>query len=269
MTVKNFSHSGNSGDIIASLPALFRYHELTGIKPNLYLVQDRPAYYYEGAVHPVKDKEGQNVSMNEEMVTKIIPLLQSQPYLDVVKKHEEEEIHVDLCEIRNTFVNMPYGSISRWYFYTMPDLACDLSKPYLFIPETEKDYGKGKIIISRSERYQNTSIDYSFLKKYEDDLLFVGTMREYNNFCMGFDLEIPKLAVDNFLQLAQAIKQSRFHISNQTFTFQISEMLKKPRVAELCSYAPNVIPVGEDAYDFYAQQAIEYYVDYLAKKYPA
>lgn len=268
MSIKNFSHHGNSGDLIASLPVLHEYFVKTGIKPNLYLVQDYEAVYPDGVVHPIRDESGKAVSLNEEMVTKLIPLLQVQPYLDEVKKLETEEVHVNLCDIRENGINMGAGSLSRWYFYVFPDLACDLSKKYLSIPETEADYAKGKIIISRTERYLNENIDYSFLKSLEEELVFVGTMREYNNFCMGYDLNIPKLHVDNFLQLAQAVQQSRFHVSNQTFLFQVSEMLKKPRVLEVCSWAQNVVPVGEDAYDFLSQKGVEYYVDFLSKKYP-
>lgn len=267
--IKNFTHHGNSGDTISGLPVLAEYFKKTGIKPNLYLVQDHPAEYAEGVTHPIKDKNGVNVSLSEEMVNKLIPLLLCQPYLDEVKKLEEEEIHVNLCDIRENGINMSAGDLSRWYFYVFPDLACDLSKQYLFIPETDKNFAKGKIVISRTERYHNDFIDYTFLKEYEDDCLFVGTMREYNNFCMRFDLNIRKLAVNNFLELAQAIKQSRFHISNQTFAFQLSEKMKHPRVLEVCPWCPNVIPVGEDAYDFLSQKGLEYYVKHLAKKYPA
>jgi hypothetical protein len=41
--------------------------------------------------------------------------------------------------------------------------------------------------------------------------------------------------------------------------FQIAEGLKIPRIVELCAHAPNVIPVGEMAFDFYAQNALEMY----------
>jgi hypothetical protein len=128
----------------------------------------------------------------------------------------------------------------------------------LTVPESEKDLAKGKIIITRSERYRNESINYSFLKPYEDNLLFCGTMREYNNFCMSYDLNIRKLIITNFLELAQAIKQCRFHVSNQTMAAQLSAGLKKPRIVEICSFAQNVIPVGENAYDFFAQKGLEY-----------
>lgn len=267
MDIKNtFLHSGNSGDIIASLPAIREFYRKTGIRPILYLRKGVEAFYYEGAVHPVKNAEGKSVMLNDAMINMLTPLLKSQDFLEDVKEWTDEEIACDLDQIRETNVGMPGLSINRWYFYVYPDLACDLTKPWLQVPETEKDLAKGKIIITRTERYTNPNIDYSFLKPYEDELIFSGTMREYNNFCMTFDLNIRKLTITNFLELAQAIKQSRFHITNQTMANQISTGLFHPSILEVCSFAPNCIQIGEDRYDFMATPALEYYFNLLYKK---
>jgi|SRR6185369_6874974 len=263
----NFLSSGNAGDAIGALPAIREFYRKTGIKPTLYLRKGVEAFYYEGAVHPVKDPETQkNVMLNQKMIDMLIPLLKSQSFLEDVKTYADEEIGCDLDQIRETNVGMPGLSLNRWYFYVYPDLACDLSKPWLEVPDAEKDLAKGKIIITRTERYTNPNIDYSFLKPYEDELIFSGTMREYNNFCMGYDLNIKKLTVDNFLTLAQAIKQSRFHVTNQTMANQISTGLCHPSILEVCTFAPNCIPIGEDRYDFLAQKGLEYYFDVLHKK---
>lgn len=263
MNTRNFAHFGNTGDVISSLPALKEFYRKTGVKPTLYLVKDHPAVYYEGSVHPVKNDKGENVSLNADMINMLIPLLKEQPYLLDVKTHTGEPIHVNLSAIRDTFCNIPFGDIRRWYFYVYPDLACDLTQQYIEVPDTEKDLAKGKLIVCRTERYQNPNIDYSFLKKHENELVFAGTMREWNGFTMTYGLQIPKLPVNNFLELAQALKQSKGLLSNQTMIFQIAEGLKIPRIVELCSFAPNVIPVGEDAFDFYAQVGLEYYVSKL------
>ena len=259
MKVKNtFLHSGNAGDVLAAIPAMKTFYEKKGVKPILYLRKGVPAFYYEGAIHPIKNEEGEAVMLNSKMIEMLIPLLKAQSFFEDVKEWEDEEISFDLDWIRETNVGMPSFSINRWYFYVFPDLACDLSKPWLEIPDSDKDLAKNKIIITRTERYHNNA-DYSFLKPYEDDLIFSGTMREYNVFCMNYDLNIKKLTVDNFLTLAQAIKQSRFHITNQTMANQISTGIMHPSILELCSFAPNCIPIGENRYDFLAQNALEYY----------
>jgi hypothetical protein len=266
MNTLSFSHTGNIGDIWASIPAMRQYYLTKNRKIDLYLVKNVPAFYYEGAVHPTKSEEsGESVMLNKKMIDMMIPLLKEQEFINdvIIIDHSEYKDYVDKIQvhlewIRETNVGMPTLSINRWYFYVYPDLSCDLSKTWLQVPDAEKDYAKGKILITRSERYTNPDIDYSFLKPYEDDCLFCGTMREYNNFCMSYGLNIRKFNINNFLELAQAIKQCKFHISNQTQAFQISEGLKTPRILEVCTFAPNVIPIGENTYDFLKQVGLEY-----------
>lgn len=267
--IKNFSHTGNIGDVWASIPSLREFYRQTGRKANLYLEKDTPATYYEGAVHPTKSEEGHNVALNQKMIDMMIPLLQAQECIEEVKVWEEEHIDVYLAAFRDTYVGLPNFSINRWYFYIYPDFSCDLSDIWLNVPDADKDCAKGKIMITRSERYTNPNIDYSFLRPYEDDLVFCGTMREYNVFCMNYDLNIRKLTITNFLELAQAIKQCRFHITNQTQAFQLSEGQKIPRILELCGFAANCIPIGKDAYDFHAQPGLEYYFHKLYGDLPA
>lgn len=259
METTAFSHTGNVGDVWASIPAMKEYHRKTGKKIILFLEKDIPAYYYEGAVHPTKSDEGKSVMLNQKMIDMMIPLLKEQSFIKEVRTWAGENIEVPLGAFRDTYVGMPSFSINRWYFYVFPDLACDLSGVWLNVPDTDRDFARGKILVTRSERYLNPGINYSFLKPYEDDIVFCGTMREYNVFCMTYDLNIRKLTINNFLELAQAVKQCKFHITNQTQAFQLSESQKVPRILELCGAAPNCIPIGEKAYDFFAQQGLESY----------
>lgn len=261
-----FRHTGNIGDVWAAIPAMREYFVKTGNRIVLYLVNGVNAEYYEGAVHPTKNSEGENVMLNEKTIEMMKPLLLEQDFIEDVKIWNNEPIDIPLDAIRDTNVGMPALSINRWYFYVFPDLACNLTDVWLDVPSSDIDLARGKILVTRSERYRNDRIDYSFLKPYEDEIMFCGTMREYNNFCMSFDLNIKKFNIGNFLELAQAIKQCRFHISNQTQAFQLSEGLKVPRILEVCTFAPNVIPIGNDAYDFLAQQGLEYYFNVLYKK---
>lgn len=254
----SFLHKGSIGDVHASLPAIKSFCEKTGGKANLYLAKDYPAEYYEGATHPTKNDKGETVRLNQQVIDMMIPLYKEQPYLNEVKVWEQEHIDVDLSIIHETYVGMPQLSICRWYFYPFPDLSCNTTKPWLTVPDSDKYLAKGKIIITRSERYTNDKIDYSFLKQYEDECLFVGTMREYNNFCMQFDLNIKKLHINNFLELAQALKQCKFHISNQTQAFQISQGIDCPRLLEVCGWAGNVIVYGEHAHDFMITEGLEF-----------
>jgi hypothetical protein len=255
---KTFLHWGNIGDTWAAIPAMKEYCSNTGNKIILYLKKDHPAEYYEGATHPTKNKEGEMVCLNQGMIDMMVPLLRAQPFIEDAMAWNDEKIDVDMNVIRKTNVGMPALSINRWYFYTFPDLSCDLSKRWLELPFDTKDYAVGKILINRTDRYTNQEADYAFLKPYEDDCMFIGTMREYNNFCMQFDLNIRKLNVANFLEYAQAIDQSKFYMSNQSQGYQICQGLFHPSILETCIFAPNVIPVGDRMFDFINQRGLEY-----------
>ena len=259
MSTATMRSSGNIGDIHAAIPAMKEFYRATGKKIILYLVNGQRAEYYEGATHPTRNEKGEMVQLNMEMINMIIPLYLTFDFIEDVRVFNDEKIDVDLDIIRKTYVGMPSLSINRWFFYPLPDLACNTTTKWMDVPDSDKDLAKGKIAITRTERYQNPQINYEFLKPYEDDCVFMGTMREYNNFCMGFDLNIKKLNISNFLEQAQALKQCKFHISNQTQAFQLSQGLDIPRILEVCDFAPNVIVYGDHAYDFLAQNALEYY----------
>jgi hypothetical protein len=262
----SFAHQGSIGDTIASIPAMQEYYRKTGKKVVLYLESGVAAFYYQGAVHPTVAADGKtNVMLNDAGINMLIPLFKSQEWCEDCKIWNKEPIHINLGKIRETFVNMPNHSLSKWYFYVYPDLACDLSKQWITVPDSDKDLAKNKIIVTRTERYLNPAINYFFLKKYEKDILFCGTDLEYAIFNLRYNISVGRLLINNFLELAQAIKQCKFHITNQTQAAQISEGQKTPRIVELCSFAPNVDFIGENAFEFYAQEALEYYVDYLWK----
>jgi len=259
-TATSFLHNGTIGDVHGALPVMKEYYKKTGKKVMLYLAKDVKAYYYEGAYHPTMDSTGVNVMLNQQVIDMMIPLYKAQPYIEDCKVWNKEPIKIDLCKIRDTFVNMPYGDLRMWYPIVYPDLACDFSEKYIEVPELKEDFAKGKLIVSRSERYHNPQANYRFLKPYEKKLLFVGNDLEYAIFTLRFGLNIDRLIINDFLELAQILNQSLGLLSNQTQIFQIAEAIKIPRTVELCSFAPNVIPMGKDGYYFYAQEALEYYV---------
>jgi len=265
----SFIHFGNTGDVIASLPAIREFYVKSGVKPDIFLKSGHKAEYYEGATHPVLDEKGETVSLNDYMIEMLIPLLEAQHYIKSVSKFDGQHIDLNLSLIRNNFVNMPFGDIRRWYFYIFHDLACNLSEQYISVKDTWWDFAKQKLIVCRTERYINFHISYKFLRDYEDELVFAGTDYELEKFNKENGLSLKKLEVKSFFELAQALKQSKGLLSNQTMIFQIAEGLKIPRIVELCHFAPNVIPVGENAFDFYSQTAVEYYVDLLLTKKPS
>lgn len=212
-------------------------------------------------------KRRNGVTLTEAELINMKPLLMAQDYIDdVVPYLDGIPSHIVLDEIMSRFaqdINIPYGSIPRWYFLAWPEMACDLSKKWLVAgeePETQD-----LIVVSRSARSHNPNIDYRFLEQYKDQIVFVGLDDEWMSFCKVF-FEVPHYKVRDFYHLACVINSSKFFIGNQSFPYSLAEALKVPRILELYSPLPHVIPTGENAFDFYYTAAAQYYVERLIKK---
>ena len=266
-------HSVNLGDLIASMGAIKKYYDVTKRKVKVLQTVGTLAQYYQGAVHPTQNEHGQHVCMNAKMWEQVKPLIESQYYIHSFEKYEGQEVNLDFDVIRGkTFVNLPHGMIQAWVSYAFPDLATDLSKPWIFIegktPKHIEKQIKGKVILNFTERYRgNVNLDYFYLKNYADDLVFAGTEREHFLFCNQWQLDIPRLQDNNFLEYAYAIRDCRFFFGNQSFGWNLAEAMKKPRTLEVCSFASNCQPqVGEDSYGYFHQVGNEYYFRTLYNK---
>ncbi len=269
----NFKHLCNPGDLVAGMAAMKTFYEKTGRKVSVVQQLNTPANYYKGAIHgTISDVDNQTmVCMNQHIFDMIKPLLESQEYIKSMEVFNGQKVDVDLDVIRREkFVNLPNGMIQQWVFIAYPDLARDLSKSWIDLPEKDipiVGWIKDKIILNFTERYRNGLINYYFLKKYERQLVFAGTEREYLLFTNRWNLNIDKLEVKDFLELAQALKHCKFLISNQSMCWNISFATKGKSVLEYCEHAVNCQSfIGEDIYGFYTQTALEYYVDRLASK---
>ena len=241
-TVTSFMHSGNSGDIIYSLPAVFKLAK-SG-KAILYLQIDQKAEYQ--GFHPLG-----NVMLNRKMAEMLIPLMNYQEGIESCSVYEGEQVDYDLDTFRRYSLLLDRGSISRWYFHVF-GISAPLYKPWLTAPKDESL--KDTIIIARSHRYRNPMLDYSFLSKY-DKLLFLGVQEEYDDMKKVLpNLEWRKM--NDFLEMATVINSCRLFIGNQSFPFSIAEALKVNRLLELYFLTPNVIPEGPGANDFILPAAI-------------
>ena len=213
-------HSVNIGDLWGAMGAVKRYCELINKKIIISQLCNLPAAYYPNATHPTLN-EGVMVTMNDSMWDMCKPLVEHQPYIHSFEKYSGQKIDVDFDAIRQkVFVNLPHGALPAWIPYAYPDLQFDISKAWIFVkgkcpPKIKKQVNR-KIIINFTERYRNHLIDYNFLKTYAPDLIFAGTEREHFIFCQRWQLNIPRLEVNNFLELGYAIRDARFTLSPRT-----------------------------------------------------
>jgi hypothetical protein len=251
----NINHSGNAGDVIYALATLKRIHELTGAKINLYLKLSKPREMPKHMTHPLG-----NIMLNQKMVDLLTPLVLSQPYINKCEAYNGQQIHIDLDFFRSKLIETEHTNIARWCGY-LTGVTPQLFKNWLTV-EPDTTYAN-TIVLARSERYRNQSINYAFLQKYTS-LVFIGVKSEYDDMLKA----VPNLKwvqVDDFLKLAQIIAGCKLFIGNQSFPFAIAEALKVPRILEVYYESPNVIPEGENAYDFFFQEHLESMVSELSR----
>lgn len=245
-----FKHSGNSGDIIYSLPAVFA---MAGQKDvHIFLNAEQPIAN-KNLYHPLG-----NVMLNDKMIAMLKPLLLYQPQIKLVEKFHGQPVEYDLDLFRTYPFYFDKGSIVHWYFL-MYGISFDTSKPWLIAPRDEQ-YADS-IVIARSHRYRSPVVDYSFLNQYPHKL-FIGVEEEYHDMKKVLH-GLTYKPVDDFLQMATIINSCRLFIGNQSFPFSVAEALKVKRLLEVYYKAPNVIAEGPGANDFMFQPQFEYAVKRL------
>lgn len=239
----NFLHSGTSGDLIYSFSLIKKLSK--SHKCNFYVGVNKK-FTYEYYKHT-----GDGYLISERMFKLLLPLLKKQSFFNIVKKHEDENIDINLDLFRELPWNNTFNS-PRWYFHITGEQT-DLSEPYLEV-ENHPNI-KNRIVIQRSFRHRNIFINYKFLKNYENSL-FVGVKEEYDD----LKKELPNLEFYNpkdFLEIAQIIKSSKIFIGNQSVCYPIAEALKTVRILEASPDYPVVQPIGKNGYDFYFQPHFE------------
>lgn len=243
----NVLHSGNAGDIIYALPTLKKIYGITGVPINLYLRLNQPLILSGYLSHPMG-----NVMLNEKMASMLSPLIGAQDYISSCLVYDNQKIHIDLDVVRSKTIPVTNGNIARWYSY-FTGITPELWKSWLTVQPDSK-YANS-IILARSGRYLNPSIDYSFLRRY-DNIVFIGVKSEYD----AMKKVVPNMEwvqVTDFYQLAGIIQGAKFFIGNQSLPYAIAEGLKAPRILEVYSKMANVIPEGENGYEFYFQNHFE------------
>ncbi len=251
----NIVHSGNSGDVIYALPTIKKIAEVTGVPVYLYLRlnQPLPAPVHSNTAHSMG-----SVMINQSMANMLFPLLNSQEYIHNCEAYNNQKIHIDLDFFRNKTISLSNSNLARWCSY-VTGFTPELWKPWL---QVGPDFlYADKIILARSERYRNSTINYSFLKDYKDTV-FIGVKSEYEDMKKVIP-NLEWLQLKNFLELAQIIAGCKFFIGNQSFPYSIAEGLKTPRILEAYYHVAHVIPEGENAHDFYYQNHFESLVKQL------
>lgn len=262
-----YKTSSPSGDLISYLAGIRQIWLDKGKKGIIYHRLNMIGGSYEGAIHPYFDADQNPICFNEYAFGMMCPLLKSQPYIEDYLVFDGQEFEIDLDKTRlEIFTNQPKGSLNRWMNHPFPQMATNLANVWIEIPKGIVNNCEDKIIINYTQRHRNTYLHYFFLKKYQDKIIFAGLQNERDLFCAEWGLDIPLLQVDNFYDLARIISGCKFFMGNQSFCFQIAESQKIPRILELFPMMPNVIPIGDYAYDVYHQGELEFHFKQLYER---
>ena len=73
--VTRIKHSVNPGDLIGAMGAIKKFHDVTKRKVIVSQSTSMLAAYYQGAVHPTMNEQGQNVCCNDAMWDMLKPLI--------------------------------------------------------------------------------------------------------------------------------------------------------------------------------------------------
>jgi len=225
--MRTFKHRGAHGDIIYSLPMV-----ISSGGGEFYVVKGNQYNF-------------------------LCPLLEKQPYLKQVKygkgyRVNPNTINLDLYrEVANANPHMNLPSIYLQIF----NKSYDLSKPWLMNIDSKFI---SNIIINRSSKYHNNNdfIDYSVLRRYENQSCFIGLERDYLFFKDKYNIKMPFYKVENALQMAQIIKGSKLFIGNQSFCFSLAEAMKHPRVLEVYSGKSNCLPNSSNGHVVLTEEII-------------
>jgi len=246
-TLTSFKHSGNSGDIIYSLPTVWELAK-NGKAQFFFHINQPGEYNFD--YHPLG-----NVTLSEKMALMLKPLLDYQPQIESSGIYQNQPVDYDLDHFRSYSFPLDKGNITHWYF-NVYGIYYDTSLPWLIAP-TDERYAD-TIVIARSHRYRSPMVNYSFLKKYPNKI-FLGVLEEYEDMKkMLPDIEFKP--VSDFLEMATIINSCKLFIGNQSFPFAVAEALKVKRLLEVYYKAPNVIVQGKNGSDFIYQPQFEYAV---------
>jgi hypothetical protein len=234
--LKVFFHSGELGDIIASLPVI------RALGGGCLVIGQKLLPRFSGTR-----------GMNKERFQAISPLLARVPYLSDVR-YDNCPGHVDYdFSLFRPFL-WPSLLSGQWLRLLNPKNrnenivllharhaglnGCDLS-PWLHIEPSAET--RGRIVVARSLRHQNPQFPWGrFAEQYSNRWVFVGLPEEHQAFQDQFGRIEHKPTAD-LLEVARLIAGSELFIDNQTSSCWIAMGLGHPLIQEVSPACPNSI----------------------------
>lgn len=227
----SFIHSGDMGDLVAGMGAVKQVCEREHAKARLIL--DATGGFHQGFLDECvgrMSRTGNKFNLTSAEFLK--PLLERQPYVDSVEICDggtPPNYRINLNVFRNYFADMRTMPIHRQNLLFLHQLAVNVPVGW-YGPWLECDT-KAKTdltLFARSNRYQSAHTMIQAIlagSRASGPIAFVGTELEYRSFQDCFRLtenDIPRIPVDNALQMADLIGSSRAIVVNGTCAYWIA-----------------------------------------------
>jgi len=245
----NFKHSGRLGDIIYALPLVKRMAEQAGQAVDLYIPSDVPSRLGGDVFHP-----GGDLMVGQGLFAFIAPLLEVQPYLrkvHFVRSCELPSEYLDLDGFKHSGLNLKAGLIQGWYRKAF-GVAFPIEAPWLSLPDKPLPAREPafNVLVGRTTRFCNTSINYGFLDAIEK-VGFIGLRYEYEDFVERHGLSsLRHVPVADALEMARQMQDCRVYVGNQSVNFAIADGMKITRALEAFEPVPVASPVGGLCYEY-------------------
>jgi hypothetical protein len=218
-----FSHSGDAGDIISSLPAV---RQLGG---GTYILQPYP-----------HRAGGPREPMHAGRAAFLLPLLRAQPYITEARFEEKPTgVTHDFTTLRfTTHKNDAEDSLADWHAKHVGISEVDTSPWLQAIPD--KNY-VGKVAVARSLRYNNHEFPWgTIMRKHLGNLTFIGYANEAHKLLTPARGRLPMAHFENALQMAGIIAAAKLCVMNQSFPLWLAMGLGKQFIASCWGPSPDV-----------------------------
>ena len=239
MDTITFLHSGEMGDIIASLGAVKEICDREKKKAVVYLDTTGGLKANDGEINKVMSLQsnGKGLRFNHASYEFLMPLILCQPYVYTVCEYDGSQPlpHIDynLNAFRKCFVDRDTILKTNQNLLYLHQVALGLDfgykGPWLFISNDEDDR-RYDTILARTSRYQSAHVFYAAYENEFKAAHFIGTDFEYDLFENAFGYRPNRLKVTNAANAAIAIANSKQFVSNGTLFYWIAVGLGHPKI---------------------------------------
>jgi len=234
--MKTFKHSGDMGDIIFSLPTI------KALGGGILLLDPDG-----GEICPlVKWADRTRTKLNKESIDFLRPLLEYQPYIEMVDYWDGRKVDYDLDEFRK---HIKYNNLADSHLAAFNLPLGNRDFRWLDFDQKWKEEAVNKpLLISRTPRYHgNFGFWEAFLgdsnhKPYEDKMAFIGHKKEHEIFEYTFGKQVPYYETPTVQSIIGAIMNCQVLVTNQGFIHSLGEGMKKgDMLTELYRVYPSVV----------------------------